>query len=74
MIDPIDGTANYAAELPLFGVILALVEEDKMLAGFIYDPVGDDTAIAIAGGGAWMQSRDGSRRTLRVRRRCRSSR
>lgn len=66
LVDPIDGTANYASDLPLFGVILALVEKDKTLAGFIHDPVGDDTAIAIAGGGAWMQSRDGSRKTLRV--------
>jgi fructose-1,6-bisphosphatase/inositol monophosphatase family enzyme len=66
VIDPIDGTANYASDLPLFGVILALVEADKTLAGFIHDPVGDDTAIAIAGGGAWMQLRDGSRKTLRV--------
>ncbi len=65
VIDPIDGTANYASDLPLFGVILALVEADSVLAGFIHDPVGDDTAIAIAGGGAWMQTRD-TRKTLRV--------
>ena len=43
IIDPIDGTANYAAGLPLFGVMAALVEEDRVLAGFIYDPMGDDT-------------------------------
>jgi fructose-1,6-bisphosphatase/inositol monophosphatase family enzyme len=66
VIDPIDGTANYAAELPLFGVIVALVEEDKVLAGFIYDPMGDDCAVAIAGGGAWMVTRDGTRRRLNV--------
>ena len=66
VIDPIDGTANFASDLPLFGVILALVEADRILAGFIHDPVGDDTAIAIAGGGAWMQSRDGARKPLRV--------
>jgi fructose-1,6-bisphosphatase/inositol monophosphatase family enzyme len=66
VIDPIDGTANYASDLPLFGVILALVEADEILAGFIHDPVGDDTAIAIAGGGAWMQTRNGTRKTLRV--------
>jgi fructose-1,6-bisphosphatase/inositol monophosphatase family enzyme len=66
VIDPIDGTSNYAADLPLFGVILALVEADKTLAGFIHDPVGDDTAIAIIGGGAWMQTRDGARKHLRV--------
>jgi len=66
IIDPIDGTANYAAELPLFGVIVALVEADKVLAGFIYDPVGDDTAVAIAGQGAWMLRADGTRKKLTV--------
>lgn len=66
VVDPIDGTANFAAELPLFGVMAALVEEDRVLAGFIHDPVGDDTAVAIAGGGAWMLARDGARRRLRV--------
>jgi fructose-1,6-bisphosphatase/inositol monophosphatase family enzyme len=66
VIDPIDGTATFAADLPLFGVMLALVEEDKILAGFIHDPVGDDTAVATAGGGAWMIARDGKRARLRV--------
>ncbi len=64
VIDPIDGTANYASDLPLFGVMLALLDGDKILAGFIHDPVGDDTAIAIAGGGAWIRSRNGARKRL----------
>ncbi|HEY1857969.1 inositol monophosphatase family protein [Acidocella sp.] len=66
VIDPIDGTANYAAELPLFGVMAALVEADKVLAGFIYDPLGDDTAVALAGSGAWMVAGNGARRRLHV--------
>lgn len=66
VIDPIDGTTNYASDLPLFGTMLALVEDDKILAGFIHDPVGDDTAIAIAGRGAWLQSSVGDRRPLRA--------
>jgi fructose-1,6-bisphosphatase/inositol monophosphatase family enzyme len=68
VIDPIDGTANFAAELPLFGVMAALVEADEVLAGFIYDPLGDDCAVAVAGGGAWMVARDGTRRRLQVAR------
>ncbi len=66
IIDPIDGTANFAAELPLFGVMAALVEEDRILAGFIHDPVSDDTAVATLGGGAWMVTAQGARRRLRV--------
>ncbi|MDE8345286.1 MAG: inositol monophosphatase [Acidocella sp.] len=66
VIDPIDGTANFAAELPLFGVMAALVENDEIQAGFIYDPMGDDCAVALAGGGAWLVARDGAKRQLRV--------
>jgi len=66
VIDPIDGTANYASDLPLFGVMLALVEADEVLAGFIHDPVCDDTAIALRGEGAWMLAPSGARKMLRV--------
>jgi fructose-1,6-bisphosphatase/inositol monophosphatase family enzyme len=66
VIDPIDGTANYASDLPLFGVMLALVEADEVLAGFIHDPVCDDTAVAVRGEGAWMLAPDGARRKMRV--------
>ena len=66
VIDPIDGTSNFAAELPLFGTMVALVEDNEILAGFIHDPVGGDTAIAIRGGGAWVQSANGARRALRA--------
>jgi fructose-1,6-bisphosphatase/inositol monophosphatase family enzyme len=66
VVDPIDGTANYASELPLFGVMAALIEGDKVLAGFIHDPLGDDTAVALAGSGAWMVASNGARRRLHV--------
>jgi fructose-1,6-bisphosphatase/inositol monophosphatase family enzyme len=66
VIDPIDGTSNYASDLPLFGVMLALVEADEILAGFIHDPVCHDTAIAVRGEGAWMIMQDGARKQLRV--------
>jgi fructose-1,6-bisphosphatase/inositol monophosphatase family enzyme len=66
VLDPIDGTANFTAELPLFGVMAALVEADEILAGFIYDPFGDDCALALRGAGAWLVAADGARRRLRV--------
>jgi len=66
ILDPIDGTANFAAELPLFGVMASLVENDEVLAGFIYDPFGDDCAYALAGQGAWLRAADGTERRLRV--------
>jgi fructose-1,6-bisphosphatase/inositol monophosphatase family enzyme len=66
ILDPIDGTANFTAELPLFGVMASLVEADEILAGFIYDPFGDDCAYALAGRGAFLRAADGVERRLRV--------
>lgn len=66
ILDPIDGTANFAAELPLFGVMAALVEADEILAGFIFDPFGDDCAVAVKGQGSYLIAADGTRRRLQV--------
>ncbi len=66
VLDPIDGTANYAAGLPLFGVIVAVVERGETVAAVIHDPVGDDTATARRGEGAWMESPDGTSTRLQV--------
>ncbi|MCF3945607.1 inositol monophosphatase family protein [Acidiphilium iwatense] len=65
-IDPIDGTQNYAAGLPLFGVMIALIENGTTTAGLIHDPLRDDTVVARAGGGAFLLLRDGATTRLRV--------
>ncbi|HLJ64328.1 MAG TPA: inositol monophosphatase [Stellaceae bacterium] len=54
VIDPIDGTRNFAAGRPGFGVILALIEGGMTRAGFLYDPLSDVLISALAGGGAWL--------------------
>src|SRR5688572_4248610 len=41
VVDPIDGTANYAAGLPLFAVMASVVSKGETVAGIIYDPMGD---------------------------------
>ena len=66
VVDPIDGTANYAAGLPLFGVMAAVVQRGEVVAAAIHDPVGDDTALALRGEGAWTETPDGRRTGLRV--------
>lgn len=68
VIDPIDGTQNYAAGLPLFGVMIALVENDEILAGLIHDPLRDDTVVATAGQGAFLIRADGKTTRLSVAR------
>jgi fructose-1,6-bisphosphatase/inositol monophosphatase family enzyme len=53
IVDPVDGTSNFAAGKPAFGVIVAYVQRGETLAGWIHDPLGDRTAVALKGEGAW---------------------
>ena len=66
VVDPVDGTANFAAGLPLFGVMAAVIIRGEVVAAAIYDPVCDDTALALRGEGAWSESLDGRRADLHV--------
>tara|TARA_R110000782_G_scaffold78276_4_gene155071 strand:- start:11204 stop:12010 length:807 start_codon:yes stop_codon:yes gene_type:complete len=52
IIDPIDGTGNFAAGRPPFGVMIALVQDGETLAGWIYDPLGTRLCHAVLGQGA----------------------
>ena len=53
IVDPVDGTWNFAKGLATFGVILAVVAQGKTVFGLLYDPVLDDWILARKGGGAW---------------------
>src|ERR1041384_1783369 len=53
VIDPVDGTANFAEGKEEFCSMMALVERDQVLGGWIYDPVTDTTSYAVKGQGAW---------------------
>ena len=66
VIDPVDGTANFAAGVPLFGVMVAAIHHGETIAGWIHDPMGDDTVIGLRGECAWVQAPDGSRHDCRV--------
>jgi len=66
VLDPVDGTANFAAGLPLFGTMLALLHQGEPVAAWMHDPILHDTAIALAGEGAWVEDRHGRRHDLRV--------
>lgn len=64
IIDPIDGTWNFAKGLPLFGVMLAIVENGQTIFGLIYDPITDTALFAHAGGGAIMEFPNGTKQPL----------
>lgn len=66
VLDPIDGTYNFASGLPLFGVMVAVMADGRTVGAVIHDPVGDDTAVALAGEGAWIVTPDGGRTAMRV--------
>ena len=65
-LDPVDGTANFAAGLPLFGVMAAVTEYGETTAAIILDPVADSYSSARRGHGATETAADGSTTTLRV--------
>jgi fructose-1,6-bisphosphatase/inositol monophosphatase family enzyme len=66
VVDPIDGTANFVAGMPLFGVMAAVTRRGESIAGVIYDPICDDAMVAEKAGGAFLVSHTGEHRRVRV--------
>ena len=62
VIDPIDGTWNFAHGLANYGVLVAVVEEGETVWGCCYDPSFDDWVAATRGGGTWYHQAGGARR------------
>ncbi len=56
VIDPVDGTANFAHGNPRFAVVVALVIDRVTMAGWIHDPVANRMVVARKGQGAWRDS------------------
>ena len=51
VIDPLDGTSNFIAHIPLFAIVIGLVIGGKTQLGVIYDPLHDELFVAQAGKG-----------------------
>ncbi|MEM6825417.1 MAG: inositol monophosphatase [Pseudomonadota bacterium] len=66
IIDPIDGTWNYANNLPLFGVMVSVVAEGRTVFGLLYDPLSDAWISARDGAGAFRTIQGGGTTRLRV--------
>ncbi|MDV5822430.1 inositol monophosphatase family protein [Sphingobium naphthae] len=52
IIDPIDGTGNFASGNPPFGIMIALADAGATLAGWILDPMTGRLCHALLGGGS----------------------
>lgn len=57
IIDPIDGTRNYATGIPLFGVMIGLAYKGEMVLGAIYNPCTDEFVFAKKGKGAYLNGK-----------------
>ena len=68
ILDPLDGTWNFAHGLPLFGVIVAVTRFGKPVLGLLYDPVMDDWIIADEATPAHLARTLGADRPLSVSR------
>jgi fructose-1,6-bisphosphatase/inositol monophosphatase family enzyme len=58
LVDPLDGTGNFAEGNPVFAVMVGLLIDGRCVAGWIHDPVANRTAMAADGQGATL---DGGR-------------
>lgn len=52
IIDPLDGTTNYAHGYPIFCISIALQKGEKIILGVVYDPMRDELFLAEEGKGA----------------------
>lgn len=57
VIDPLDGTINYANGIPFFAVSIGLVVDGTPVLGVVLDPTRDELFTAIRGGGALLDGR-----------------
>jgi myo-inositol-1(or 4)-monophosphatase len=57
IVDPLDGTTNYAHGYPVFAVSIALEYKGDVIIGVVYDPMRDEIFTAERGSGAWLNNR-----------------
>lgn len=57
IVDPLDGTTNYAHGYPVFCVSIALECKGEPVLGVVYDPMRDELFSAERGGGATLNNR-----------------
>ncbi|MBU8933916.1 MAG: inositol monophosphatase [candidate division Zixibacteria bacterium] len=57
IIDPIDGTKNFIAGIPLWGTLIALMHRDEVIVGVSYLPVMNEMLVAEKGSGTWLNSK-----------------
>ncbi len=54
IIDPLDGTVNFAHRIPVFSVSIALEKKGEILSGVVYQPLLNELFVAEKGKGAFL--------------------
>ena len=54
LVDPLDGTTNFAHGFPFFAVSIALETQEGLVLGVVFDPVADEYFEAVRGKGAFL--------------------
>jgi myo-inositol-1(or 4)-monophosphatase len=57
LIDPLDGTTNFAHGYPQVSISIALTRGGQALLGVVYDPLREELFVAKRGGGAFVNDR-----------------
>lgn len=57
VLDPIDGTGNFAAHIPMWCVMVGIEKKGKPFIGVVYDPIQDELYYAEAGKGAFLNGK-----------------
>ncbi len=52
IIDPLDGTVNFAHGIPIFSVSIGLEYKSQVIVGVVYQPITDELFVAVRGQGA----------------------
>ncbi|MFB6098573.1 MAG: inositol monophosphatase family protein [Salinibacter sp.] len=58
VLDPVDGTAGFTIGVPLFGTLVALLDDGEPVIGVIHFPALDETVYAAQGNGCWFRTTD----------------
>jgi len=57
IIDPLDGTNNFASGMPIFAVSIALMKNNEVIVGVIYDAMRNELFFAEKGCGAFLNKK-----------------
>lgn len=57
LVDPLDGTLNYAHGVPIFSVSIGYALSGQVMQGVVYDPMQDECFSAVRGQGAFLNER-----------------